>query len=259
MAAFTFQPVMRPREVKIGLAVMVKQPKFPAIRVMTGFARRPKAAKMRVIGQMAGYTVQPDFGKIIADMARFTPHQKVLPDQRKLRQIMVKRHIIAPPFSAVTSFTFSAKGSIMRVIILVAAHTGGGRLMLKNIGRVAAIAARLLVLSGQRKISILLMIKPNPAPLRAKMAAFTARAKTVLMGVLNPVAANTCARQIYIDLPCMAVGARHGGVAILQWKARLRMVKISDLHPVGSGMAIGTFTAQGLIMWLVFQMAIHTL
>ena len=37
------------------------------------------------------------------------------------------------------------------------------------------------------------------------------------------------------------------------------MVKISNLHPVGGGMTIGTFPPQGLIMRLVFQMAIHTL
>ena len=76
----------------------------------------------------------------------------------------------------------------------MAPHTGGGRFVFKNIGRMAAITARLFVLSDEGKVRVLVMVKLNAAPLRADMAAFTTRTKSVLVHVLNPVAAHTCAR-----------------------------------------------------------------
>ena len=85
MAALTFQTVMRARQVKIRLAIVVKQPKLPAIGVMAGFTLRPEAAKMRVVCLMAGNTFHLDFRKISADMAAFAAHQKVQPYKRKLR------------------------------------------------------------------------------------------------------------------------------------------------------------------------------
>jgi hypothetical protein len=259
MAALAFKPDMRPREVKVGLAVVVKQPKRPAIGVVAGFAYRPEAAKMRVVGYVARHTFQLDFGKIIADMAALASHQKVQPDQRKPRQIMIKRDIIAPARGAVASFALGAKRAIMRVIGLMAANTGGRGLVLKNIDRMAPIAAGLLVLSGQGKIGILLMIKPNSAPRSANMAALAARAKAILVHVLNSVAADASARQFLINLARVAGGARHRCVAVLQRKTRLRMVKIPNLHPVAGGMAISTFAAQSTVMRLAILMATHTL
>ena len=103
------------------------------------------------------------------------------------------------------------------------------------------------------------MVKPNAAPLSANMAAFATGAKAVLVDILNAVAANASARQILINFARMAGGAGHARVAVLQREAGLRMVKISDLHPVGGGMAICTFAAQRAIMRLVILMAIHTL
>ena len=224
---------MRAGQVKVGLSVMVKQPKFPAIGVMAGFTFRPEAAKMRVIGRVAGYTFQLDLGKIIGDMAGLASDQKMQANQRKLRQIMVKCHIIAPALGAVAGFTFAPERAVMRVIRPVATHATGCGLVFKYIGRMAAITARLLVLSGEGKISILVVVKPDSAPFSANMAAFAAGAKTVLVDILNPVAPHTCAWQIFINLARMAGGAGHGCMAILQGKPRLRMVKIADLHPVG--------------------------
>ncbi len=224
---------MRAGQVKVGLLIVVKQPKFPAIGVMAGFTFRPEAAKMRVVGRVAGYAIKLDLGEIIGDMAGLASDQQVQTNQRKLRQIMVKSHIIAPAFRAVAGFTFVPERAVMRVIGQVATHATGRGLVFKNIDRVAAITARLLVLSGEGKISILVVVKPDPAPFSANMAAFAAGAKTVLVGILNPVAAHTSARQIFINLARMAGGAGHGCMAILQGKPCLRMVKIADLHPVG--------------------------
>lgn len=94
----TCLPGMRTGEAKIGLCVMIENPKRPAIRIVTGFAVRSQCRLVLVVGQMAGNAVGFPRRKGQVGMTRFARHDCVLSYQWEIRELVIEQDVGDPVF-----------------------------------------------------------------------------------------------------------------------------------------------------------------
>lgn len=125
MAGFALQSGMVAGQAEISLGIMVKNPEGPTIWIVTCFTFCSKPFPVRVVSQVTGDAGRISSGKCRINMAFLTGGQRVLTDQGKSGDIVVKPDIQQPVFWLVAVCTLGTQFPIMCIILAVAVFAGG--------------------------------------------------------------------------------------------------------------------------------------
>lgn len=124
------------------IATVIKSDPAPAIGTVAAFAARREATGMNVI---LGMTGRADSCSILEGgrlVARFAGHGDVQPKQWKVRNAMIKFHILTPGCDTMAIAALIAELTLVNILCLMAINTGHGDLVLR-VGAMAIATLRL--------------------------------------------------------------------------------------------------------------------
>ena len=187
MASLALQPLVRAFEIKTRLLVVIELPAVPANRVMTLCAATAEQALVLVIVGMAIAAFRWRARELLVGVARLATDRRVLPQQRKHREIVVERNALHPAVFVVALLAGLAHRVFMHVVAFVTTTAGFVRNRFVHIVDMALLAACLAVLAAQRKFCAA-VIEPAFAPTDVVMTLLALRAVAPFVHVVGLVA-----------------------------------------------------------------------
>ncbi len=184
MAGVAVQPSMGTGQPEIRLAVMVKFPVRPAIRVVAVGAGVPQPPVMKSIL----VTVRA-FGCGLFErrrlVAAFAGNNGMQSNQRKRGDIVVENNLCTPSFCTVASSTTRTQLAFVNVVSFVTVCTGAARFLQRQFPGVAGVALQFSVFSDQGKIGVLPVIEPDLFPLGRFVAGFAFLSQATFVDILD--------------------------------------------------------------------------
>ena len=163
MAGVTFQPIVRSRERKSRLFVVIEAPARPSIRIVAVCAVRAEAAGMKhilVASRTIAWRVLEGRGAV----AFLAGDGGVQADERKASEIVIERDFLAPTHLVVALAATIAELPLVRVVFLMAARACHRQFGLVDIAFVAGITLDRRVLALERKFRRFGMIEMHDLP-----------------------------------------------------------------------------------------------
>ena|SRR5215475_8318538 len=98
-------------------------------------------------------------------MAFLAGHDGMATDQWEARDVVVEGNLLAPTGLGVALLASTAQLPFVRIVLLVAGHTGRRHLVAIEISRMACVTFDLHMPATQRKLGCLVVVKVNRLPL----------------------------------------------------------------------------------------------
>ena len=108
---------------EMGLLVMIKQPGFPAVRVVAGFATIAKASFMLILVLMALHTIKRCRTVILTKVAVFACSNRMHTDKWEAGNIVLKKHISAPASGVMTAIATLTQFTLVGIYFVMTAIT----------------------------------------------------------------------------------------------------------------------------------------
>ncbi len=254
------QPGVRPCQRKIGLRVVIEDPKKPVIGRMAGRAVVAKAALVYVV-----FTVTRDASllrveKRVSLVTIVTFDFGMTSEQRETGQIVIEADCRRETRLAVAAIAFLSELPLVRIIVIVAAETVGCRERNGDRIEMTFVAREICVRVVQRKLRVTLVIESDIEPLGRLMAIAAQRAVDPIVRIVLLVAIEAFGGEfllVYIAL--MTRLAFEAPMPIDQRKPRHRSVVEEHFLPVQGRMAILALGSVGTHVRIVVPMAAHAL
>src|SRR5215469_992518 len=238
VAGLAVETAVRAGQLKMRLRVVIEAPPRPTIRVVAKPAARRKAALVMLVA-VAGDARNRRALERLRAMALLTGHDRVAPDQRKPRDVVIERSDAPPARRAMALLAAGAELALVLVILAMARHAGRPQLVAVDVAGVARIAFDLRVRGAQREFR-LVVIEVDCGPLVLIVAGFALRPIPPAVDVLYPVAIDAPCADILVALAGMARGARHSAMSAA--KRELRLVVVERLDTTPSRLTVTTLT-----------------
>lgn len=110
---------MRAVQRKVGLRVMVKQPVFPGHGIVATRTLVIKITAVRIIVTVAGSAARVGVAECLGFVAIGALLFRVVPQQRKLRQIVIEEYRVLPVDLGVTALALAYQCRLVRLVILM--------------------------------------------------------------------------------------------------------------------------------------------
>jgi hypothetical protein len=240
VAGMTLQASMGASQGIRRLLVVIKAPTGPAVWRVTCRTGGSDTSLMVVVR----VATRACLGHILErwrSMTLFAGHDRMQPDQRKARDIVVEGDFLAPTRFVVTLLAFASKLACMRIVLLVARGTHHAELVAVETAGMARLALDLRVAATQGKARCLGVIESNRFPGLHAVARLAFGAMATSMRILNLVAGHARRREPLVALAGMACCASNLGVGALQGKFGPRVIE--RLHPPPGLFAVAGFAA----------------
>jgi hypothetical protein len=187
VAGVTIEAAVRPCQRVARLRIVIKAPPRPAIRIVAERTIRAEATLM-VLVAMAGGAIQRrtlESRRAVAFLAR---HDRMTPDQRKSREVVIEGGQAAPIVLAMTSLAAIAELTVVPVVLAVTGYAGRPQLVAIEVARMACVALHLRVGASEWKFRRSVVVEATRAPLVVVMASFALAAVPAAVDILNLVA-----------------------------------------------------------------------
>jgi len=187
----------------VGPAVVVKAPLVPAVGIVAKPAIGAQASLVMLVA-VAARAVQRGALELRRSMAPFAGNGRVPTNQRKPRDIVIKRGRSAPGDLAVTLLAFGAELALVPVVLAVTGNARRRQFVAIEVTRMTRVALDLRMAALQRISCIPVMIETDQTPF---VFAVTARALGAVapgMDILNQVTVHALRGNALVSLAAMA-------------------------------------------------------
>ena len=203
-------------------------------------------------------TVHASGGRALVDVvgvARGACRLGVGAGEREGGFVVVERDLL-PRAGCVATGTVGAQGTLMAVILLMAAYACGGR-PLVDVVTVATGADRLSVGAGERKRRLAMVECGNLLPIIGHVATGTVGAKLAEVLLRLGVAIHTRGGRTLVHIVGVAFCADHLDVSAGEREGRLAVVECREILPVASHVAACAFRAKLAEVYLRIGVTAH--
>lgn len=180
----TCQPRMSSVQLIVGLLIMIKLPKIPAIGVVAGGTICSKGLFVAVIFLMAGNTGGFAILILRADVTFITGGNGMEAIEGEQGKVMVKYHLFRPFFFSVTGLALFAQLSLMHIIRAMAIHaTANHAAIIFFWPTMTRETCCIPVAAYERKFGVFIMGKTGFSPIALPVTCLTFHAVAALMNI----------------------------------------------------------------------------
>lgn len=220
------------------LRVMIEAPAGPSVRIVAkrAIGAQPAGMMLILVAARAG-----DGRALVRRglMALFAWHDRVAPNQRKPRQVVIEGRRLAPSSVLMALLATIAELTPMRIVLAMAGHAGRGELLFERSG-VARIALDLDVSTPKRKPRLVVIEARDDVPAILIVAALAFRAVAAGVHVLYLVTSD--ARRGDAGIALADVTNRTGDALVRTQEREFGRVVIELLDTRPGRLAVATLT-----------------
>ena len=219
MTVTAMQVAVCAQQFEVGLFAVIENPHRPAVGVMAILALSAQRRLVFIVVSMATDALQFGILESGRQMAFFAGHRGVQAKQGEAGQVVIENNTVAPAGHLMAALTLLAFLSLVNIIRLVAAETGGRQVFSVNVAAMTGVAQQLLMLALQWKPGVVLVIEATFFPLFLVVAGLAFFAVATMVRIVVAMAVDTDRSRFPVLDRILVTGlTAHIGVPALQAK-----------------------------------------
>ena len=191
MTVTAMQVAVCAQQFEVGLFAVIENPHRPAVGVMAILALSAQRRLVFIVVSMATDALQFGILESGRQMAFFAGHRGVQAKQGEAGQVVIENNTVAPAGHLMAALTLLAFLSLVNIIRLVAAETGGRQIFIVNVAAMTGVAQQLLMLALQWKPGVMLVIEAAFFPLFLVVAGLAFFAVATMVHIVVTMAVDT--------------------------------------------------------------------
>lgn len=179
------------QQFEVGLFAVIEDPHRPAVGVVAVLALNSQRCLVFIVVPVAAHALQFGILESGRQMAFFTGHRGVQAKQGEAGQVVIENNTVAPAGHLMAALTLLAFLSLVNIIRLVAAETGGREVFIVNVAAMTGVAQQLLMLALQWKPGVVLVIEATFFPLLLVVTGLTFFAVATMVRIVVTMTVDT--------------------------------------------------------------------